>query len=79
MGSGLIHQDLFDPANATSNDELLVDNAAMHVLNSSGPYNLELFEILRAEFTEEIVKEILLLLHIPKMQKFLTVLAMKIV
>jgi hypothetical protein len=73
VGSGLIHQDLFDPANATSNDELLVDNAAMHVLNSSGPYNLELFEILRAEFTEEIVQEMLLMPHVPDDEKFLTI------
>ena len=64
VGSGLIHHDLFDPANATSNGELLGNNAAKQVLNSSGLINQELFKTLRAEFTEEIAQEMLLLPHV---------------
>ena len=64
VGSGLIHHDLFDPANATSNDEPLGNNAAKQVLNSSGLINQELFKTLRAEFTEEIAQEMLLMPHV---------------
>ena len=64
VGSGPIPQDLIDPANATSNDKLPVNTAAKHVLNSSGLINHELFETLRAEFTEEIAQEMLLMPHV---------------